>query len=226
VDSDTERFNVTTLHEWKVNAEREALAALGRADQGDAKRRRAAEDEIKRNLKLRRRLRRVLLKPRTELRDLPVFHRPYEKFAHSEVIIRSITDTTYPEVDDSPGPGISGWFKVELYDFYHNGLVVILGLDRGVIDTRGHWKVIRHDATYDESRFREIKVWHLGRVPWRNIRECDPDGDEYHNFPQLYCDFADNGMPYEDFVYAMLDEDYDWPLGQEKCLGEQDDEVA
>lgn len=222
IDNDPVRFSIALLHGWKTTAEAEALVAVGKPRRGTNGRRRTAEAEIKRNLQLRKRLQRDLLKPPAEMMALRRPQRPYERFAHGgEAIIRSVTDTTYPRADNAPGIDISGWFKVELYDFYHNGIVVILRLHRGVIDPRGRWKLLRHDEAYDAESFKEVGIWELGRIPWRNLREYDVQGDEYYNIPHLYCDFADYGMPYEDFVYAMLDEDYDWPLDKEKQLQDE-----
>jgi predicted acetyltransferase len=56
--------------------------------------------------------------------DEPFYKRPYEKFEERKVIVRLLGETNFPHVDDSPG--ISSWFKVEVYDFYHNGLKVVL----------------------------------------------------------------------------------------------------
>ena len=95
---------------------------------------------------------------------------------------------------------------------------MILALQKGIADSMGRWKLIKYDERFNATRLREIKVWELGRIPWRNIREYDMNGDEYYNMPHIYCDFADKGMPYEDFVYYMLDDDYDWPLDKEKRL--------
>lgn len=222
VDGDVTRFSVATLHMWKANREAAAQAELGRPRGRTSGRPRSPEAEIKRNLKLRDRLRKDLLKSSTEIRDLPRPHHPYKEFAHGgEAIIRAVDDKSYPSVDESPGPGISGWFKVELYDFYHNGVEVILNLQRGLVDKRGNWKIIHHDATYDAKEYEEIKVWTLGRIPWRNIRECDPPGDEYYSMPHLFCRFADDGTPYEEFVYAALGEGYDVRLEKGRRLADE-----
>ena len=67
--------------------------------------------------------------------------KPSEKLAQREVIVRSVTDTQYPAVDDARSGRMSSWVKLETYDFYHNGLVVILHLDRGILDRDGNWAI-------------------------------------------------------------------------------------
>ena len=57
-------------------------------------------------------LHRDLLKSRPELMSLPRFTNRSAKFAHSEVIIHRIEDTSYPKIEESEG--ISGWFLLEI----------------------------------------------------------------------------------------------------------------
>jgi hypothetical protein len=137
---------------------------------------------------------------------------------------RTLALTFYPhpqqQIDSTRRP--SGWFKVELYDFYHNGLLVIVWLSRGVIDNKGRWAIIEHKAFFDTTKFREIKIWHLGKIPWRNIRAYDLDGDEYYNFPHIWCTFANGQGPYEGMTFAILGDGYDWPLDDKKRISQED----
>jgi hypothetical protein len=55
-------------------------------------------------------------------------------------------------------------------------------------------------------------VWVLAEIPWRNIREIDPDGDRYYRGPHLFCAYADNGRPYERTVARVIGDCYDSPL--------------
>jgi hypothetical protein len=137
---------------------------------------------------------------------------------------RTLALTFYPhpqqQIDSTRRP--SGWFKVKLYDFYHNGLLVIVWLSRGVIDNKGRWAIIEHKAFFDTTKFREIKIWHLGKIPWRNIRAYDLDGDEYYNFPHIWCTFANGQGPYEGMTFAILGDGYDWPLDDKKRISQED----
>ena len=133
----------------------------------------------------------------------------------------------YPKIDDSPD--ISSWFKVELFDFYHGGIKVILSIESGVIGKdfhpgNEHWAIIPFQADFDHDHFRESGIWKLGLIPFRNIRHYDPHGDENYPFPHLYCDFSINGMPYEGFEHAVVgkrEDEYDWPLKPELQLSEE-----
>jgi len=156
----------------------------------------------------------------------PGVERPRHKFRHSEVIIHRLGNDAYPDIDE--GPGISSWFKVELFDFYHNGIKVILGIESGAIeDSFGfagnmHWAITSYKADIDDTRFRRINIWRLGLIPFRNIRTYDLAGDGYYNFPHLYCEFSINEMPYERFANAVVgkNDEYDWPLNAELQLDE------
>jgi hypothetical protein len=218
VDADELRYSTEILLRWKKTAEQEAHRQIGKAKPARISPSNAAL-QIKRDLKLRNQMRADFLK-RPEEYDgpRPVRH-PYEKFRHSEVIIHRLENDCYPEMDGRTG--ISSWFKVELFDFYHGGLVVILDIERGVISDGEYWAIIPHGADFDRTHFREIGIWKLGKIPFRNIRHHDLAGDEYYNFPHIYCEFADNGMPYEGFAYAVVGKnEYDWPLYPKKRLAD------
>lgn len=135
---------------------------------------------------------------------------PYEKFAHSEVLIRSVEDKTYPELQDLVSLG--AWFKVEVWDFYHNGLEVIIWPQAGVVDKHGRWAVVEPGQEYDASKYQEVTLVRAGRIPWRNIVDYDLSGDRYYACPHIYCKYADNGSPYESVVYYLIDDKGYWPL--------------
>jgi hypothetical protein len=214
VDNDTARFSVPDLLEWKRQAEAGALAAIGKSTTM-TKSTVSSERQIRRNLKMRTRLERSMLRPPEE-RRLKRSTRPYEKFRTRKIVIRSLDDTSYPQVDESPAGPISGWFVVEPYDFYHGGLEVILSIRLVGVDDEGRWAFVDDGTTVDESRTRVVKAWQLGRIPWRNIREIDERGDGHYGGPHLYCASADGGTPYEEVVAREFGDDYDWPLDSAK----------
>jgi hypothetical protein len=92
----------------------------------------------------------------------------------------------------------------------------------GKIDKKGRWAIIEHKALFDTTQFQEIKIWHLDKIPWRNIRLYDLDGDEYYNIPHIWCAFANGQGPYEGIQFAMLGENHDWPLDDKKRIRQED----
>ena len=92
---------------------------------------------------------------------------------------------------------------------------------RGAVDNEGHWRILSPGEPLPrDGRWRQTNLWQLGRIPYRNIRAYDLKGDEYYNFPHMYCAFADNGEPYEAVRYAIVADDghYDWPLDCNKRI--------
>ncbi len=213
VDRDAAAYPVELLREWKNTAEAEARGQLGRARSRPSDPFLARERQIKREHKLRDQLRKALLRPF----DISKAHlheaRPYEKFLHHKLIIHSLDDKTYPDVDTNAPPGrISSWFRVEPYDFYPGGLMVTLWGTTGVVDQDGRWALIRYNEPVPEPSFRRVGIWQVGKIPWRNIRHFDVHGDGYYNAPHLYCAFADAGEPYEGFAHFVQGQDLDWQL--------------
>jgi hypothetical protein len=178
---------------------------------------RAREASITRDFNIKKRLRKELLaEPKTVNWEKARKHPP-DMFEYSELIIHSVDDSSYPNVDEN-SPGISGWFKLEVWDFYHNGLECIVSVERGAMDADGHWEVLDHDQPFDATRLTEIRMFRVGRIPYRDIVECDVVGDEYYPFPHLYCRFANGGEPYEGFRFLLISDGEYWRLDPDRQL--------
>lgn len=215
IDSDILRFPATLLHKWKLDAEAEASRRLGCSSISTENIVLRHEVEIKRNLELRDQMQAEFLKSPIVRQQLHPIRHPYEKFVHTEAIIRAIDDRDYPHINPSRVP--SNWFKVEIYDFYHNGLKVIVWPCKGIINKDGYWATIKDDLVYDEQEYKEITILQLGNIPWRNIRHYDISGDEYYRMPHIYCSYSEIG-PYENFSYVLFGDAYDYPLEESRKL--------
>ena len=133
IDSDPAIYTSAHLLGWKAEGELEAKSRIGKTN-GKTKSRsdRDVISQLKRDHKLRDDLQRDLLKTPAERMRHPVSSSRTMKFARGEVIIHRIGDTTYPNVDESPG--ISGWFKLETFDFYQRGLECVLDIEYALLD--------------------------------------------------------------------------------------------
>lgn len=165
-------------------------------------RQRERETTVRRNIALKRNLRRDLRKPVKDQKR----GAPYSQFAYGALIVRSIDDSAYPEVDDSPG--ISSWFKVETYDFYFNGIEVILNIQYVLSRPDASWSPIEYQRPYSATDGHLVKCFVIGRIPYRLIVDYDLEGDEYYQEPQLFCIFGEAGEPYEGIRYYSVDEPY------------------
>lgn len=215
IDSDVYRFSVPLLTKWRADAEYEAFRRLGVPERALPVEAPTAE-EIQRALSMRDQLRSGLLKTPEELRRSPRTSHPYSRFKDGHVVVHAMDDRLYPEIDPLRSP--SGWFRAETYDFYHGGLLVITWLTSGAVDADGYWSILGHDEPFDEARFKRIKIWHLGEIPFRHIQVVDWDGDEFYTSPHIYCTYTPEMGPYEGVRYMRLGEDMDWPLEPTKRL--------
>lgn len=220
IDSDSGIYTAKLLHQWKAVAEEEARRRIGRTKSRTEDRSNAqAVADLKRDQKLRDDLNRELLKSASERKELPVGSSRTVKFSHSEIIVRRIDDESYPDIDDSPG--ISGWFKLEILDFYHGGLECILGIESALLDTLTRkWSLLSHKQSKESfpSRYSKAMIFVTGKIPWRNILHYDMQGDQHYCQPHLYCDFANSGTPYEGRGFFLACEGFQWELGSEDRL--------
>ena len=220
IDSDLGVYSAGLLRQWKAGAEEETRKRIGKPHgRAGGHSSRQAVAALKRDQKMRDDLRRDLLKNTSECMGLPRGSSRTAKFSHTEVIIHRLDDVSYPDIDDSPG--ISGWFKLEILDFYHGGLECILGIENGLLDSMTRkWSLLSHEQRESSfpSRFSKPKVFLTGKIPWRNILHYDMQGDQYYPQPHLYCMFTDSGMPYEGWGFFLVGDGYEWELQAEDKL--------
>jgi hypothetical protein len=138
------------------------------------------------------------------------------KCGHPDIIIRSIDDEKYPETDAEPENRISSWFKTEFGGHYHNGIELLLQVKQIIVDRNdGSWAFVDYsdealrngkvEDSFDGARYELVKVFTIGRIPFRNIVEVDEDGDEYYRDVHIYCRFAERGEPYEMILEREVD---------------------
>jgi hypothetical protein len=162
IDSDERAYTAQRLLAWKREAEEYAATQLGKTKgKTETRSHRTMLAALKREQKLRDDLHRDFLKPPSERMALPRFSSRVAKFAKGEFIVHRLGDKSYPGHENNES-GISGWFKLEIFDFYHGGIHGILDLQYVLLDSQTRkWAVL----TYDESkssfptRFAEGKVY-------------------------------------------------------------------
>jgi len=205
IDSDVARFSTSDLRGWKLSAEWEAKRRIGKTNSTATRANVRAETELKRVHKLRDDLHKAMLKSNAEILKRPPGQNRYWKFAEGEFIVHRLGDTLYPAFDE--GPGISNWFKLESFDFYHNGIEGILSIEYALVSEHSRQWASLKDREHENSfprGFRLVKIFKTGKIPWRNIRHFDLRGDNFYNCPHLYCLYADDGIPYEGFGYYLV----------------------
>lgn len=149
---------------------------------------------------------------------------PTLKFISSKVIIRSIDDTTYPKMNEPTKGEISPWFKTFFYNTYHNGIELWFDPMMGtsiIVDANGYWDLAEYDdKRIHNKKFQVVRVKTIGRIPYYNIVDFKPDGDQYTSEPHLFCKFNINGMPYEEIYYRSEGDPSkelpDWDLDRTK----------
>lgn len=199
--------------EAKLHAERRDLL-FSYFDHPMAAESRAREITLTRNIAIKRRVLAELVQANVKYNEIA--ETPWARFRHAHALIRSVDDSSYPRVSDSPG--ISSWFKVDYFDLYHNGIAFILAVQDAALTSREagyQWALLPSRADDTPEHLERVNVYHLGRVPYRNIVEIDTYGDGYNSGPHIYCQFADGGEPFEDHEYVLAD-GFPYPLDGER----------
>lgn len=165
--------------------------------------------KIKQSLRMKKRVSKELIDHQClKEKHLSVFlYEPYYKFITREVYIRSVDDTSYPEIDNSKNT-IRPWFRTYFYDLYHNGIEFWLDAVIGttvIMDENGYWEPVRYDdERKNNPKYKQVKAMAIGRIPYHHIVDFTTVGDEYSSEPHLFCKFDIEGMPYEEIYYKSL----------------------
>jgi hypothetical protein len=160
---------------------------------------------LRRRIAIKRRLQKAFIKPVGERDEVLV--QPYDKLRYPKIVIRSIDDHSYPSADHRLGH-IRGWMEAGTYDFYYDGLEVILGTTFVLLDDAGAWSPVSLRQSFDATRYRRVRAFEVGRVPFTNVVTFDVDGDEYHAEPHVFCAFANAGLPFADYRYYAVEAPY------------------
>jgi len=134
----------------------------------------------------------------------------------TEILVRDIHRDIYPDQEFNK-PGISPWFRTEYYRNYHKGVSLYIGVVGIWIDNNGNWKIEDYKQKLPDG-WTEINAFRIGNIPFDNIVDFDFEGDEYYNYPHLYCEFNNLGEPYEKIWYMPTDNYKGIILSEEKML--------
>lgn len=135
-----------------------------------------------------------------------ILYDPSSRFISSEVFIRSIDDTSYPENDQTSSSLISSWFRTYFYDTYFNGIEFWLDAVCStlvIIDKDGKWEPLDDNGDMRKKNpfYQVILAKQIGRIPYFNIIDFKTDGDEFSSVPHLFCQYDDYGSPFEEIYF-------------------------
>lgn len=162
---------------------------------------------FKRKLSLKKKLEKDLIRPLTRTDMESILYSPYLKFIYQSVIIRSIEDKNWPNVDESTKSNIRSWFKAKLWDFYDNGIELIsMTCERVIFDNDGNWDIldsqVEHQLQTEKYRVENLSAFL--RIPYDYIVAYDMEPDDYHGLPTIYVEYANNQSPFEEEVFGLV----------------------
>jgi len=167
--------------------------------------------QVKYKLKMQRKVLKELIDHKSVKENTIIryyIYNPSHIFISLKVIIRSVNDKMYPNFyPDSDS--IDGWFKVMIYNLYHNGIELWLDAGMGqkaLMDKDGYWELLedRYDPRTKNSEYYVLDTKMIAQIPFASIVDLDRDGDEYYAEPHIYCKFEHNGTPYENIYYKSF----------------------
>jgi SMEK domain-containing protein len=162
--------------------------------------------KINKKLALKNRMRKDFLKELKGEELKKSWYEPWKKFKYPKVIIRSVDDKSYPEIDDNANVKISPWFSIEVWDFYDNGIELIRQGGEIIIDENNNWDYlnIEGDERKKNKNYKTLSYHIFLRIPFEFIVNYDLELDPIEDCPTLYVEYAKDGMPYEETINGLM----------------------
>lgn len=165
--------------------------------------------KIKHTLRMEKRVLKELIDHKfiAKTNDFKVFvYSPWAKFITHKVYIRSVEDTSYPNLDKNSKGKTSPWFRTFFYDTYHDGIEFWIDAGMGtevIMDKDGSWEPLRkyNDGRKTNPDYEIISAKAIGRIPYRSIVDFKTNGDEFTSEPHFFCRFDFDGAPFEEIYY-------------------------
>lgn len=158
---------------------------------------------LKRNLTLRDKLAKQLLKPARVDDPITYIFEPHWKFKYSDVIIREHKDKTFPNGTDA-GSSFS-WCTLYLFNQYDRGLEFIDGIGgRVAINAKGEWFKLefKDELPNGNHGYEVLSVTNFYRIAYDDIVLFDTEADDYYDLPTLYVRSAHAGKPWETILFG------------------------
>ncbi len=144
------------------------------------------EDELQRNLNLKRRIEK-------DFSDWLNYF-PENRKRNSKMLLRTFDGKQYPNSNNPDKFGEYSWFAAEIKSIYHSGIEFIYGIDELVIFDGNKWDFSKNAKG---EYLEKISAYRVGQINFSDIVDYDLKGDEYYNFPHFFCKFRHKGLPFE-----------------------------
>lgn len=153
------------------------------------------EDELKRNLDLKRRIEK-------DFSDWLNYF-PENRKRNSKMILRAFDGNQYPDSNKPDKFGEYSWFAAEIKSIYHSGIEFICGIEELAIFDDNKWE-FRKNAK--GKYLATITAYRVGQINFSDIIDYDLEGDEHYLFPHFFCKFTHKGLPFESVYFKSIDE--------------------
>jgi len=132
---------------------------------------------------------------------------PENRKVRSRMLLRAFDGVQYPDENEPDEFGEYSWFRAEIKSLYHKGMEFILRIEEIQIYEDYTWDFVKFD---DKPTGNLVQVAKVGQINFADIIDYDIDGDEYRNYPHLYCKFKYSGTPFENIYYYNLNKTYEY----------------
>lgn len=164
-------------------------------------------NRFKKNFSIKNEICNKLYKRDLSVKDREIlYYIPYRSFVYDSLIIRSIDDVSYPNIDDDENHPISKWYKAQIHDISEYGIETMVSSSFDlVMNESGKWNFLnQRDKNKLPLRINYLRATILQRIPFDNIIKLDMNPDPVYGYPTLYVEYKNDKKPFSEEIPFLI----------------------
>ncbi|MDQ6472756.1 SMEK domain-containing protein [Flavobacterium sp. LHD-80] len=164
-------------------------------------------NRFKKNFAIKNEICNKLYKRNLSVKDREIlYYIPYRSFVYDSLIIRSIDDVSYPNIDDDENHPISTWYRAQIHDISEYGIETMVPSSFDlVMNESGKWNFLnQRDKNKLPLRINYLRATILQRIPFDNIIKLDMNPDPVYGYPTLYVEYKNDKKPFSEEIPFLI----------------------
>lgn len=185
----------------------EKIRNVFKNDKLDSTKKENAVNRFKKNFAIKNEIFNKLFKSDLSIKDREIlYYIPYRSFIYDSLIVRSIEDVAYPNIDDDESNPVSTWYKAQIHDTYEYGIEMMIMCPFDIVtNAKLNWNFLNdRDIQNLPSRLKYLRASVLQRIPYDHIIKLDMNPDPICGYPTLFVEYKNDKKPFSQEIPFMI----------------------
>jgi hypothetical protein len=200
--------NIVTKLSILPTSKIEKIRNIFKNDKLDSTKKENVVNRFKKNFTIKNEICNKLFKSDLSIKDREIlYYIPYRSFIYDSLIIRSIEDVAYPNIDDDDESNpISTWYKAQIHDVYEYGIEMMIMCPFDIVtNAKMNWNFLNdRDIQNLPSGLKYLRASVLQRIPYDHIIKLDMNPDPICGYPTLFVEYKNDKKPFSEEIPFMI----------------------